>query len=76
MEDNSTPHKDVTGYPIRIGDEVVYSHGGRYHGFSAYTVAGYTPKMLRLRHMSQLAGQVSSVVSPRACAVVSGRPER
>lgn len=66
--------KDVTGYPIEVGDQVMHSHGGRYHGFCAYFVIGFTPKMVRLSRTP--GGKLSGNVAPENCAVVSGRPER
>lgn len=66
--------KDVTGYPIELGDRVVYSHGGRYHGFADYYVVGFTPSLLRLSRDE--GGKEHRKASPLSCAVVSGRPER
>jgi hypothetical protein len=46
--------KDLAGNVLKVGDRVAYSAGGRYHTFDLYTVAGFTPNLVRLEKPSKI----------------------
>lgn len=56
-----TPHEDIKGQPINIGDYVIH------HGSSAGLVVGYTKQRIQVVFTYGIERNRSSPVSPRNC---------